>query len=107
MPRPSVQSAAPHRFLVTSAIGVGLRGAVTRTACQETTMRRSLITLVPGLFLVAAVLSQPAARGQIDPTERALEIFQNGIKVGEVYREADTDPPQPDRYLEHWVLFDT
>lgn len=43
----------------------------------------------------------PVARAQIDGGARSYGLYENGVLVGELYRE-DTDPS---RYTEHWVLY--
>ena len=62
-------------------------------------MRKLLcLTIAMMLFVTAA----PPAAAQLDPGIRVYEIFEAGVKVGEIYV-----PPHQDRdlYVEHWVLF--
>lgn len=52
------------------------------------------------LALGLAAMALPTY-AQLDPDDRSFGLYQDGRLVGEIYR-ADTDPQ---RYVEHWVLY--
>lgn len=67
---------------------------------------RKLALVLAAALIAAVAAGLPPARAQLDPGFRSFDILQNGVKVGEIFRDPTVDPPEPDRYLEHWVLFD-
>ena len=45
-----------------------------------------------------------AGHAQLDVGNRAFDIYQREVKVGEIYRGEDASGSE--KYVEHWVLFD-
>lgn len=62
---------------------------------------RSLVLSLLISVALFCLFSASSVRAQIDGGARSYGLYENGVLVGELYRE-DTDPA---RYAEHWVLY--
>ena len=48
-----------------------------------------------------ALVVQQKASAQVPPYDQSLGVYQQGVLVGQVYREGGS----PTEYVEHWVLY--
>jgi len=65
-------------------------------------MKTSLRNLTAALALtLISLVAMPQAAAQFDTLPWSFGVYQNGLLVGELYRQ-DTDPSH---YTEHWVLY--
>lgn len=76
--------------------------ALFRKALPTSSLARRIAALILTLALATtAATPMRSAQAQTVDSNLSIAIVQNGVIVGEIFR-SDTDP---ERYVEHWVLY--